>query len=49
MRNTASAPIPLDDEQLGELMGRPFYEVELTCTLNVVTGDVTIESARRAG
>lgn len=35
-----------DEETFGQLVGRPFNEVELTCELDTVTGAVQILSAR---
>ncbi len=37
----ASAGIPIDDE-LGDKIGRPFYEVVLRCTLDVETGKIEV-------
>lgn len=45
LRKTASEPIPLSDEELSQLIGRPFYQVDLDCTLDLTTGKVTINSA----
>jgi hypothetical protein len=39
-------PVVLDyDSELAQKVGRPFYEVELECTLDTETGHVTIVSA----
>lgn len=35
-----------EDDEIFEKMGRPFYEVELTCEIDMETGEVTILSAR---
>jgi len=34
--------LEMDREQFNQLVGRPFYEVELVCELNTETGDVTV-------
>lgn len=36
----------MDHEDLSELIGRPFYEITLDCTLDTETGDVTMEIAK---
>ena len=36
--------LTLSDDEFSELIGRPFYEVELLCELNDVTGEVKIVS-----
>lgn len=46
LRRTLSAPIPMDDDELGQLFGRPFYEVTLNCTLDLTTGNVTVNSVK---
>lgn len=35
----------MDEDELAELVGRPFYEVKLDCELDLTTGDVKILSA----
>jgi len=39
--------VEMDEEEFGELVGRPFYEVKLECELDLATGAVTILSAKR--
>jgi len=34
--------IEMDDEELNQLIGRPFYEVTLFCTLDTETGKVEV-------
>ena len=43
---TASQPIQIDDE-LAEKIGRPFYEVALSCTLDTDTGKVVITGVKQ--
>jgi hypothetical protein len=43
---TADEHIEIGDD-LAEKIGRPFYEVTLSCTLDTETGAVEILSARR--
>jgi hypothetical protein len=45
IESTATPGITIGDE-LVEKIGRPFYEVELGCTLDTDTGAVQIISAR---
>lgn len=40
-----SAGITIDDD-LADKIGRPFHEVFLSCTLDVETGAVTVESVQ---
>jgi hypothetical protein len=44
----ASEPLVIDDE-LAEKIGRPFYEVMLTCELDTETGAVTISHVAKTG
>lgn len=37
--------LDMDEEQFGELIGQPFYEVTLHCQLDDVTGEVTVVAA----
>lgn len=34
------------DEELAEKIGRPFYEIEFSCTLDTETGEVVILGAK---
>jgi hypothetical protein len=43
---TASQPVQIDDE-LAEKIGRPFYEVVLSCTLDTDTGKVVITGVKQ--
>lgn len=42
-----SSQVNLSKEDLGELIGRPFYEIELDCELDSNTGEVAITKATR--
>lgn len=33
-------------DELGDLIGRPFYEVTLHCTLDTKTGTITVEDVK---
>lgn len=44
IQRTATEPLIIDDE-LADKIGRPFYEVQLHCALDTMTGVVTIERA----
>ena len=46
---SAETGIEIDpDSQLAQLIGRPFYEVVLSCTLDTETGAVQILGARKS-
>lgn len=38
--------LEMDREKFLELIGRPFYEVELTCELDTQTGEVNVVSVK---
>jgi hypothetical protein len=38
--------LDMSREEFNELVGRPFYEVELTCQLDTETGVVTVLSTK---
>lgn len=40
-----SGQFTMDEEEFGEFIGRPFYEVKLECELDTVTGKVIILKA----